>query len=163
MDPMEMAQAMMAFQRQAGEQMAACKAQLAASGLGFSDVDKAAIAESVAAHPYPEGYDPNAGASPELVAQSEAVAQKAMTAEYPKDGFADDDPRIQPIEGVSMPLYAMVCKTVGWNTDPAFGQRIAGALGIDPDVWTRASTAWSARVTDDIVLSAFFGQLFNAA
>ena len=158
-----MAQAMMAFQRQAAEQIAACKESLAASGHGFSDDDRAAIAESAAAHPYPAGYDPNAGASPEIVAQSEAVAQKAMSAEYPKDGFPADDPRIQPIEGVSMPLYAIAAKAIGWNTDPAFGQRIAAALGVDPEVWARVSAGWTARVSDDVVVAAFFGQLFNAA
>ena len=163
MDPMDVAAAMMAFQRQAAEQIPACHAAIEASGHGFSDDDRAAIAESAAAHPYPAGYDPNAPASPEMVAQSEEVAKKAMAAEYPKDGFSPDDPRIQPIEGVSMPLYAIACKAIGWNTDPAFAQRIATSLGIDPEVWTRASTAWNARVADDIVLGAFFGQLFNAA
>ena len=160
---MEMAQAMMAFQRQAAEQIAACKAQIEAAGHGFSDDDRAAIAASAAAHPYPEGYDPNAAASPEMVAQSEAVAQKAMTAEYPKDGFADDDPRIQPIEGVSIATYALAARAIGWNTDPAFGQRIAAALGVDPSVWARVTAGWTERVSNDVVVGAFFGQLFNAA
>jgi hypothetical protein len=163
MDPMEMASAMMAFQRQAAEQIPACRAELEAAGHGFSDEDRAAIAESAAAHPFPAGYDPNAPASPEMVAQTEAVAQKAMSAEYPKDGFPADDPRVQPIEGVSMPLYAIASKAIGWNTDPAFGQRIAAALGVDPEVWARVSAGWNARVADDVVLGAFFGQLFNAA
>src|SRR4051794_23472041 len=112
-DPMAMAQAVMAIQRQAGEEMQACRNALAAAGRGFSSEDQAEIAAQAAAHPFPEGYDPNAAPSPELMAQSEEVAKRTMEAEYPENGFAPDDPRLAPIEGVSMPLYAMAAKAIG--------------------------------------------------
>ena len=162
-DPMAMAQAMMAFQRQAGEEIRACKDALVAAGKGFSADDEAEIARQAAAHPFPEGYDPNAEPSPELVAQSEATAKKAMKAVYPENGFPPDDPRVAPIEGVPIPLYAMACKAIGWSTDEQFRTRVAGALGIDAGVWARVAEQWQHRITDDIVLSAYFGQLFVAA
>src|SRR5688572_24586895 len=107
--------AMMAFQRQAGEQLAACRQELATAGLGSDDDDRSAIAASAAAHPFPAGYDPDAPPSPEDVAAAQAVAAKAMSAEYPTDGFPADDPRLAPIEGVSLPKMAMAAKAIGWS------------------------------------------------
>lgn len=162
-NPMDIASAMMAFQRDAVAQIGACKAELAASGRGLTADDRAAIAAAAAAQPFPPGYDPNAPATPVDVAAAQAVAAKAMSADYPKDGFADDDPRVQPIEGVSLALFAIGAQAIGWSTDPALISRVSAALGIDPVVWERATGAWSVRIADDIVVAAFYGQLFAQA
>ena len=159
-----MAQAMMAFQRQAAEQLAATKAQLQAAGLGFSPDDEAAIAAAAAANPFPAGYDANTVSSPEMVAKAQEVAQRAMNAEYPPNGMPDDDPRVAPIEGVTLPMFAIGAKAIGWAAeDTALQERVARALGVEPDVYRRASEAWAARMAEDVVLAAFYGQLFAQA
>jgi len=162
-DPMAMAQAVMAIQRQAGEEMQACKNAVAAAGRGFSSEDQAEISAQASAHPFPEGYDPNAPPSAELTAESEAVAKRAMEAEYPENGIPPDDPRLAPIDGVSMPLYAMAAKAIGWSTEEQFIGRVVSALGIDPAAWTGIAQQWRDRITPDIVLSMYYGQLFVAA
>lgn len=163
MDPQDVMAAMMAFQRQAGERLAACKQDLASRGLGFDDDDRAAIEASAAAHPFPAGYDPDAPPSEEDVAASQRVAAQAMAAEYPKDGFLPDDPRIAPIEGIDLPLFAIAARAIGWSEEPAHVARVLGKLGIDPSTWGHVSTTWAKRVSDDVVLAAYYGQLFNQA
>ncbi|MGI8592863.1 MAG: DUF6620 family protein [Solirubrobacteraceae bacterium] len=160
-DMMDVAAAMMAFQRQAAEQIQACNAALATSGLGFSADDRAVIAASAAAHPYPPGYDPSAQASPEVIAAAQEAAARAAEAEYPRDGFASDDPRLQPVEGISIAHYAVAGRAIGWSTDPAFIERVTAALGMDVAQWERVTAAWTQRITDDIVLAAFYGQLYS--
>lgn len=159
-DMMSQAAAMMAFRRQAAEQLQACNAALAARGLGFSADDRAAIAASAAAH---SGYDPNAQASPELIAAAREAGARAAAAEYPRDGFASDDARLQPVEGISIAHYAIAARAIGWSTDPAFIERVTAALGMDVAQWERVMAAWNQRFTDDIVLAAFYGQLYSQA
>jgi hypothetical protein len=153
-DPMDIAACMQAFMRQAPEQMAACTAALAAAGHGFTAEDRAAIAASAAAHPDPPPSDP---------AEIQAAAERAMAAEYPKGGFEPDDPRIAPIEGVTFPMYALGSAAIGWDTGPEIAAVAARALGLTPEQWASASAKWNERVAADIVLGAFYGQLFGAA
>jgi hypothetical protein len=155
--------AMTAFQRQALEQLEACKAELAAAGRGFSADDLAAIAASAAANPYPAGYGPGAESKPADVAAAQDMAKRAMEADYPEDGLAPDDPRLAPIDGVSLALCAIGSKAMGWSTDAAFRARVAHALGFELEPWDRACTALSARVQADVVLATFYGQLFSQA
>ena len=157
---MQMASAMMALQRQAAAWIDQTRASLAAQGLGITPELTAAIAAQAAAHPEPTGYDP---ADPEVQRQERELAQQALTAEYPPDGFAPDDPRLEPIEGVTLALAAMAAKAVGWSEDAAFRAQVASALGIDPAAYERAGAAWRERVAGDVVLSAFYGQLYVAA
>ena len=98
---MGVAAAMMAFQRQAAEQIQACNAPLA---------------------------------------------------EYPTDGFTGDDPRVQPVEGISIAHYAIAGRAIGWSTDSAFIERVTAALGMDVAQWERVSAVWIQRIRDDIVL-----------
>jgi hypothetical protein len=155
--------AITAFQRQALEQLEACKAELAAAGRGFSPDDLTAIAASAAANPYPAGYGPGAESKPADVAAAQEMAKKAMEADYPEDGLAPGDPRFAPIDGVSLALCAIGSRAMGWSTDTAFRERIAHALGFELEPWDRACTALSARVQSDVVLATFYGQLFSQA
>ena len=161
---MATARALMAFRSQAEEQLQETKAALAAAGHGFRADDTAAIEAAAKANPFPEGYDPNATASAEDVAKAQEMAQQAMQAEYPPDGFAADDPRLAPVEGVTLPMFAIGARAIGWaSNDAALTERVAGALGLDAATYRRASEEWSRRVADDIVLAAFYGQLFSQA
>ena len=163
MDPMEMGRAMMALRQLAADELVRCRQDLAARGLGFDADDQQAIADAAAAHPTPAGYDANAPASAEDVAKAQAVAAQAMSAEYPVDGFPPDDPRIAPIDGVSLPLFAIAARAIGWSTEPAFIERVVTRLGVDPATWQRASTAWGERMAADVVVATYYGQLFSQA
>ena len=159
-----MAQAVMALQRQAAEWLQSTKATLAEAGLGFSPDDLVEIQAAAERHPFPPGYDPDAPASPEAVAQAQEMARKTMEAEYPPDGFPADDPRLTPVEGVSLALHAIAAKAIGWaSDDEALTTRVTAALGIDADTYQRAATEWTRRCTDDVVLATFYGQLFAQA
>jgi hypothetical protein len=155
--------AITAFQQQALAQLEACRAELAAAGRGFSADDQAAITASHAANPFPEGYGPGAESKPADVAAAQDMAKRAMEADYPEDGLAPDDPRLAPVDGVSLALCAIGAKAMGWSTDPAFRVRIARALGFELEPFDRACLALSARVQSDVVLATFYGQLFSQA
>lgn len=158
---MRMASSIMAMQGQAAQWLASTRAALAAAGHGFTEADQAAFAASAAAHPKPDLDD--VGDPATLEAQAREVARQAMDADYPEGGFAPDDPRLAPIEGVTMAMAAIAAKAVGWSTDPADTARAARCLGVDPEVYERAGAAWSERVRHDVVLAAFYGQLFSQA
>ena len=60
-------------------------------------------------------------------------------------------------------MAALAAKSVGWSKDPADTERAARCLGVDTAVYERAAAAWSDRVRGDVVLAAFYGQLFAQA
>ena len=156
-----MASSIMAMQAQAAQWLASTRAALAASGHGFTPDDDAAFAASALAHPEPapeQVGDPAA-----LEAEAREVARQAMEATYPEGGFAPDDPRLAPIEGVTLAMAALGAKAVGWSTDPADLARAARCLGVEPAAYERAASAWRERVRADVVLAAFYGQLFSQA
>ena len=158
-----MAQAVMAFRTQAAEWLRTTKESLAASGRGFSPDDLVAIEAAAAANPYPQGYGPDTQATPEQMAQAQEVSRQAMTAVYPPNGFPTDDPRLAPVEGVSLAMHAIAAKAIGWSTDDAFIDRVATALGIDPAAFRTATEEWQRRCAEDVVLATFYGQLFSQA
>jgi hypothetical protein len=159
---MEMQRGIMALHHQAYRMLGAFRADLAARGLGFSPEDKGAIQESHAAHAVPEGFDPQAGPTAEQKAEMEATRQAAMNTVYPPEGLPEGDPRLAPIDGVSLPAMAMVAEAVGWSTDIEFRERICKALGLDRAAYDAASEEWRARLTTDMVVATLYGQLFAA-
>jgi hypothetical protein len=86
-----------------------------------------------------------------------------MEAVYPPEGLAPDDPRLAPVEGVTLALLAIGAKAIGWSTDEAHIDRVAAALGVERAAWDRAAAELRARVAGDVVLGAFYGQLFSQA
>jgi hypothetical protein len=158
---MRMANSIMAMQRQAATWLASTKAALEAAGHGFTAEDLAAFAASAAAHPVP---DPEAlGDQQALEADARDLARQAMEADYPEGGFQPDDPRLEPIEGMTLAMAALAAKRVGWSDDPADLDRAARCLGLDRETYDRAARAWRDRVAGDVVLAAFYGQLFAQA
>lgn len=158
-----MSKAIMALQQQAQAWVASTDQALAAAGRGFTDADRAAIAASHAAHPVPEGEHADAGTTAQDQAAAADLARQAMTAEYPPEGLAADDPRLAPVEGVTLALYAIGAKAIGWSTDEAHIDRVVAALGVDRAAWDRAAVAIRERITTDVVLGTFYGQLYLAA
>ena len=158
-----MGQAVLALRSQAAAWLESTKASLAAAGKGFTAEDVAAIEAAAAAQPYPEGYGPDTVATPEQQAAAQEMARKVMTAEFPPNGFPADDPRLAPVEGLSLALHAIAGKAIGWSTDDALVDRIAAALGLEPAAYRRASEEWARRLGDDVVLATLYGQLFSQA
>jgi hypothetical protein len=148
------------MQGQAAQWLASTRSALAAAGHGYSDEDLAAFEASRVSHPTPPGYD---GEDPGLQADAAEVARRAMEAEYPEGGFAPDDPRLAPIDGVTLAMAALAAKQVGFSTDPADLERAARGLGLPLDVYQRAARVWRERVQADVVLAAFYGQLYAQA
>ena len=157
---MAVGRAMQAIMAQAPQWFAAYKAELAAQGLGFSADDIAAIDASAVAHPLP----PSGGNSEaDQAAIERATAQVAETV-FPEAGVDPNDPGVAPINGVSIPAYAVAAKAIGWaNEDQALIDRVITALGIGRADWDAASAGWTQRLTDDMVVATMYGQLFNAA
>lgn len=156
-----MANSFMAMQGQAAQWLTSTKAALEAAGHGFTPEDLEAIAAAAAAHPVPE-VDAIGGQAG-LEASGRDLARRAMEADYPEGGLRPDDPRLEPIEGVTLAMVAIAAKVIGWSTDPVDTDRAVRGLGLDHDVYQRAAAAWQARVADDVVLAAFYGQLFSQA
>lgn len=150
----------MAIMGQAPQWLAAYKSELAAKGLGFSAEDIAAIDASAVAHPLP----PSGGSSD---ADQAAIARAtALVAEtiFPEAGVDPNSPGVAPINGVSIPAYAVAAKAIGWaSEDQALINRVTTALGIARADWDTASAGWTQRLTDDMVVATMYGQLFNAA
>jgi hypothetical protein len=155
-DPAAMAQAMTALKQQAEGWMASYRASLEARGLGFSDDDLAAIEAAAVANPTPPP-----SSTPDIdVAE---LARQAQAAVYPADGFPPDDPRLAPIAGVALVEQAVAARAIGWSTDADLIALVLSGLGVDAAAWAQVSEQWQARVTGDMALGAFYGQLFIAA
>jgi hypothetical protein len=148
-----------ALNRQAADLVLAYRQALAAAGLGFTPEDRAAIAAAAAANPAPS-IEPSAAD----VAAAQSVQQAAMTAVFPPEGLAFDDPRLAPINGIPLVAYATTSAAIGWATDDeALVARVLGALGLDRAAWEEAGPGWRARIQADVVLATFYGQLFVLA
>jgi hypothetical protein len=160
---MAVAQSTLVLRQQAADGLAQTKAALAAAGLGFTADDLAVIAAAPQKYPIPEEYTPG-HASPETMAAVQDVAKRATEAEYPPNGYATDDPRLAPVEGLSIYVAAMAAKAIGFGSeDAAYVERVTRALGFDPATYLRAAAVWRERVVADVVLATFYGQVFAQA
>ncbi|MCU1371586.1 MAG: hypothetical protein JWO77_2780 [Ilumatobacteraceae bacterium] len=155
-----MANSILAMQGQAAQWLASTKAALAAAGHGFTAEDHAAIEASHAAHPVPP-IEPDVQTG--LEADARDLARRVMETDYPEGGLQPDDPRLAPIEGITLAMAAIAARAIGWSTDPVDIGRAARALGVEVDVYERAAEAWRQRTTGDVVLAAFYGQLYSQA
>jgi hypothetical protein len=162
-DTAKVAVAMLAYQRQAAAELEMTWASLADRGLGFNDDLREQIETYAAVHPHPPGFDPEAGPTPASEGEARALAAHALEADHPAQGFGMSDPRLAPIEGVSLPLLAIGAKAIGWADDATFVARVAKALGVDAEAWRRAAEGWRARIESDPVLGAYYAQLYVQA
>ena len=88
------------------------------------------------------------------------VAIKATVQSYPSE-LRQDDPRLAPVAGLSLPAYAVAAAAIGWATDDAaLVARVTRALGLTPEAWQAAIEGWTARIEDDVVIATMYGQLF---
>jgi hypothetical protein len=101
-------------------------------------------------------------------AQAQAPAVAATPA-YGTAGYGSgtasialDDPRLAPIAGVDITLYARLSKLAATERLDEAGIRLrAIAFGISAAAWDRASTGWQARMQGDMALAVHFGNIYQ--
>ncbi|ROO86114.1 hypothetical protein EDD29_3677 [Actinocorallia herbida] len=82
----------------------------------------------------------------------------------PQPGIAEGDPRLAPIEGVTLADYARISKFAATHgLDLAGLGGYVASLGFDPQVYHRATEAWNARFKGDMALAAHYGGLYQEA
>ena len=77
-------------------------------------------------------------------------------------GIAADDPRLAPIAGVDLAMYARISKAAsqeGLNVDGLILK--AQSFGIPAEAWNEAATGWPTRMRGDTQLAVHYGNLFG--
>jgi hypothetical protein len=77
-------------------------------------------------------------------------------------GITPDDPRLAPIAGVDLTMYARISKAAsqeGLNADQLVLK--AQTFGISAEAWNEAATGWPARMRGDTQLAVHYGNLFG--
>jgi hypothetical protein len=72
------------------------------------------------------------------------------------------DPRLVPIEGVSIEMYARIAKVAAAGVDRASLVGYAAGLGISEQAWDSASFQWNERMRGDMPLAVHFGNLYRS-
>ena len=94
-----------------------------------------------------------------MAAQQQAAATQAATAQQAAVTAAAVGPDFEPINGVTIELYAEISRdlaTVGY--DQAQAPALANAKGVVSGDWDAAVTGWNARMQTNPTV----GQRFNA-
>jgi hypothetical protein len=73
------------------------------------------------------------------------------------------DPRLAPIDGMSIETYARISKAAAAGLDRPSLLAYAAGLGISEHTWDLASHAWTERMRGDMPLAVHFGNLYTAA
>jgi hypothetical protein len=93
-------------------------------------------------------------------AQQAAAQQQAAQAQQASEQAAQaGGPDFEPVAGVSLEVYADVCKELaaqGYDQSKAAG--IAASKGISADSWQQAMDGWTERMKRNLAV----GQRFNA-
>src|SRR4029453_838154 len=77
-------------------------------------------------------------------------------------GIAADDPRLTPIAGVGLAMYARISKVASQEGLTADGLVLkAQSYGITAEAWNEAATGWPARMRGDTQLAVHYGNLFG--
>ena len=117
--------------------------------------------------------------APEMVAEAQQL-QAATAAQYgvvagstaygaPSMGMPTatpidaTDPRLAPIDGMSIETYARISKAAAAGLDRPSLLAYAAGLGISERTWDVASHAWTERMRGDMPLAVHFGNLYTAA
>jgi hypothetical protein len=98
-----------------------------------------------------------------LAAQQQALAGAQRAWGSP----ASQDPRgpdFAPIAGVSVQLYAEICREVHATPDGDIKMKaIAQRHGVAPDPWDQAFSGWNARFTTNVAVAQAFVDAYRAA
>lgn len=94
--------------------------------------------------------------------QAEAAQMQSMMA---GTTIGPDDPRLQPIAGVTLEQYAAISKAAAnQGADAAGLVGLALARGVASEAaWQEAQEGWNARMKGDTQLATHFGHLYQAS
>jgi hypothetical protein len=98
-------------------------------------------------------------------AQAAQAAQAAqMQAMMAGTTIGPDDPRLEPIAGVTLEQYASIAKaaaTPGVDSDGLVSLALARGVASEA-AWHEAQDGWNARMRGDTQLATHFGHLYQA-
>ena len=111
------------------------------------------------------------GGFDQQAAQQAMAQQRAMGIDTASFGgpsnaaVADDDPIWEPIEGISLEVYAVTAKTAqqAGATDEAGMAQVAAQEGLDPEAFARAAQGWVARMGQNMAVGQRFRTYFDPA
>jgi len=99
-------------------------------------------------------------AAQQAAAQQALAQQQAATAAAAQAGGAD----FEPISGVSIELYAEVCKGLAaYGYDQSKAVEVAASKGVTAESWAEAMNGWNARIRANPAVGQRFNALYTAA
>jgi hypothetical protein len=106
-------------------------------------------------------------AAPDLIQQAQDMQAAASAQAAAAQGAmaSDVDPALlEPIEGISLELYARFAKTIGERgLDEAGTKAMVEKAGHTAEQWKAAYDGWNARFKGNMNLSTRFGMLYQQA
>jgi hypothetical protein len=124
----------------------------------------AANAAAAAAGGQGGGFDQ--GAAQQAMAQQRAMGIDTASFGGPSNApVADDDPIWQPIEGISLEVYAVTAKKASnlGVTDEAGMAEVASQEGLDPTAFAAAAQGWVARMGQSMAVGQRFRTYYDPA
>lgn len=98
-----------------------------------------------------------------MAAQQQAAATQAATAQQASVAAPASGPDFEPINGVSLALYADISKDLAAvNYDQAQAPMLANAKGVVTADWQAAVTGWNARMQTNPAVGQQFQALYAA-
>jgi hypothetical protein len=109
-----------------------------------------------------------AGQAQQLAAAQQAAAQQAMAQQAAAaqaaaaQPTAAAGPEYEPIAGVSLELFAQICKGLAaYGYDQSKGATVAATKGVGPDAWQQAMDGWNLRIRANPAMAQRFNALYQ--
>jgi hypothetical protein len=111
-----------------------------------------------------------AGQAQQLAAAQQAAAQQAMAQQAMAQQMATAQPSAaagpgyEPIAGVSLELFAQICKGLAaYGYDQSKGAAVAATKGVAPDAWQQALDGWNERIRSNPAMAQRFNVLYQGS
>ncbi|GAA2626529.1 hypothetical protein GCM10010399_67550 [Dactylosporangium fulvum] len=77
-------------------------------------------------------------------------------------GITPDDPRLAPIAGVDLTMYARISKAASQEGLDVNGLLLkAQSFGVSAEAWQEAAAGWPVRMRGDTQLAVHYGNIFG--
>ena len=75
----------------------------------------------------------------------------------------DDDPMMQPIEGIALEKYAEICAKMAKNGSMPMDKVVpfVESEGVKPGTWSTVQGGWNGRFAENLQLQTYYGQLYT--
>jgi hypothetical protein len=101
-------------------------------------------------------------AAAQQAAAQQAMAQQAASAQAAAQPAAGAGPEYEPIAGVSLELFAEICKGLAaYGYDVSKGAAVAATKGVGPDAWQQAMDGWNERIRANAAMAQRFNVLYQ--